>query len=227
MVRGRLPSPAMELVQVHRMEPFDADGVRRALRGLVRGTDLHRRASLQVTVDGPWRPADRWPGSLERLVWTASFTSPSGAFFTDGAAEGRVLQALVRREAPLHPAELVLRAMGDGLVLHWSDAGRLAYVAVYRERQLRWSLLLEDRVRLVRCDGEVVTVDRPPRWVAEGDRVGVLLAGWASWLREPLGLPEDGRFTFPDEIGALAVDGETVELVRDGEWELGAARSAG
>lgn len=209
------------------MEPFDADGVRRALRGLVRASDLHRRASLRVTVDGPWRPADRWPGALERLVWTARFDSPSGAFFTDRAAEGPPLRALVRREAPLHPAELVLKAMGDGLVLHWSDAARLAYVAVYRQRQLRWSLLLEDRVRLLRCDGELVTVERPPRWVAEGDRVGVLLAGWAAWLREPLDLPGEARFTFPDELGALGADGEAVELVRDGQGEVGAARSAG
>lgn len=214
----------MELVQVHRMAPLEAEDLRRVLRGLVRPAELHRRASLAVAVEGPWRPADRWPRAIERLVWTARVRLPSGAFFAEPAAASRVLGALARREAPLHPAEVALRALGDGMVLHWSDLARLAYVAIYRERQLRWSLLLEDRVRLVRCDGDQVMVDRAPRWVPEGDRVGVLLAGWATWLGEPLGLRDDARFTFPDDLHG---EGEEVELLRDGSWEPGAARSAG
>lgn len=212
----------MELVQVHSMQPLTAAGLGRVVRGLVSPTQLHRRAALDVAVTDPWRPADHWPGSLERLVWTAVFETPGGAFLTElGEAALGAGTGLARRQAPVHPAELAVRASGEGLVVVWSDAARLAYVAVYRERHLRWSLLLEDRVRLVRCDGEVVLVDRPPRWVPEGDRVGVLIAGFGQWLREPLVVADEDRFVFPDRLDALTAGAERVTLVRDGAWVTG------
>ena len=99
-----------------------------------------------------------------------------------------------------------------------SDAARLAYVAVYRQRHLAWSLSLEDGVRAVRCDGQVVVVSEPVRWLPEEDRVGVLIAGLGQWLREPLVLEGPDRLEFPDLLASFTGGEEPAWIVRDGRW---------
>ena len=96
----------------------------------------------------------------------------------------------------------------------FSDGGKLAYCAMYREHRLRWSLYLQDGVRLVRCDGAGLTVQEPPGLLPEGDRLGVLLAGFRQWLREPLELSSEDRLTLPDTLEALVT--ERFDIVRDG-----------
>ena len=201
----------MELTQLHSFRPIeDLAGV---LRSVIPAAALHRRASLVTGVTGPWRPADLWHGAPERLVWTARF---EGDVLFSPAGEEMVGGPLARRQAPITPAELIAPRF-DGLVLVHSDAAKLAYVAVYRERHLAWSLLLQDRVRTVRCDGEVVMVEAPPRFVPEVDRAGVVLAGLRQWLREPIDVPAEGRLVLVDTLGALG-EGEGETLIQDGEW---------
>lgn len=208
----------MELAQYHSFERQSVDGVARVLRNLLRPEHLHRRADLGVTVQGPWRPADVWPGALERLVWSVEISSGRGPVLSAAgeSALGRLGPA--KRSAPLHPVEALAIAAGEGLVVVHSDAARLAYVAVYRQRHLAWSLSLEDGVRAIRCDGQVVLVSEPVRWLPEEDRVGVLAAGLGQWLREPLVLEGADRLQLPDVLASLTSGEEPVWLVRDGHW---------
>jgi hypothetical protein len=216
----------MELVQVHLMRPIDAEDVAVALRATVsaaahrapRGL-LHRRGELDVAVTGPWRPADRWPGTLERAVWTATFTLPTGAWL---AAEVEDVigsaPSFARRHVGATTAEIVAIAFGEGLVLTFSDAGQRAYAAVYRERRLAWSLLYDDRQRVVRCDGQVVVVEAPPRAFPEQDRAGVLLAGLRQWLREPVEAEGEARMFLPDLLAGITDDAAAEPIIRDGTW---------
>ncbi len=222
----------MEFAQFHSFEHRTVAGVTSDLRQLLKPGWLHPRADLGVVVHGPWRPADLWPGALERLVWTVGIESRGGPILSARGEAELAKGDLERRQAPAHPVEALVRRAGDGLVMIHSDAACLAYVAVYRQRHLAWSLLLQDRVRLVRCDGHVVQVAEPPRYVAEGDRTGVLLAGLHQWLREPVALGEDERFTLADTLGSLTADEEPDWIVRDGAFpgqpgEPGRARASG
>lgn len=210
----------MDLVQLHTFEPLSAELLLRELRARVDLRWLHRWAALDVSIAGPWRPVDVWPGSLERLVWSATFTYPEGAFFTpegEGLAGG--LASLGRRQAPVHPAEIVAGAFGAALVIWHSDPGRSAYTSVWRERRLRWSLRLDDAARVVRCDGERVIVEAPPRHLPEGDRAGVLLAGWQRFLGEPLPVEGPARLTFADTLEALTADSPGETLAVRGHWD--------
>ena len=207
----------MELAQYHSFEPQTAAGVTAGLRAVLAPGWLHPRAELGVSVHGPWRPADRWPGALERLVWTVDLAS-RGPLLSERGEAGLGRSGPERRKSPAHPVEALAQRTGEGLVVVFSDASAVAYVAVYRQRRLAWSLLLQDRVRLVRCDGEVVQVAEPPRFVAEGDRTGVLLAGLQQFLREPVPLRDDERYTLADTLAALVSDEEPSWIVRDGEW---------
>lgn len=222
----------MEFAQFHSFEPRTVDSVVAELRGAIRPAHLHRRAALGVVVVGPWRPADLWSGGIERLVWTVGIESHGGPLLSEvGEAElGR--GGVARRHAPVHPIEALALRAGEGLVVLHSDAAHLAYVAVYRQRRLSWSLMLQDRVRLVRCDGQVVQVAEPPRFVAEGDRAGVLLAGLHQWLREPITIDDTERLVLADTLGHITHDVEPVWVIRDGTWgdppaEPGAARASG
>lgn len=206
----------MEIGQLHVMEPLDADRVEAGLRERL-GGGLLPYAALGVSIAGPWRPADVWPGAGERLCWTASFDIPGDALLTDEAASVLAAGSIARRHAPLHPAELIAPAFASALVLVHSDAARLAYVAVYRERHLRMSLMLHDSVRLVRCDGTAVVVQAPPRSFPERDRAGVLLAGLHSWLREPIFVDAEERMFLADQLAALA-EAPVEWLVRHGRW---------
>jgi len=196
---------------------MDLDGVSLALRGALPSAAIHRRADLHVSVIGPWRPSDLFQAGPECLVWTATFLTHRPPLLTEEGLGHAGRGGILRRHAPVTPAELVVRASGDGLVLLASDHARLGYAAVYRERRLRWSLLLEDRVRTVRCDGDQVQVEAPPGPIPEADRTGVLLAGLASWLREPIDVDAMDRFTFVERLAELA--DEPVPLIEDGEWQ--------
>jgi hypothetical protein len=206
----------MEFTQFHSFRPQSAQGVGDELRALLAPAWLHRRASFGVAVRGPWRPADLWPGGMERLVWTVSLEGE--VHLSDAGAEALGRAGLLRRRAPVQPLEALARRQGDGLVVVHSDAAQLAYVAVYRERHLAWSLLLQDRVRLVRCDGEVVVDEAPPRRVPEVDRAGVLLAGLHQWLREPIEIDPEERLVLADTVGGITLDEPVHPLVDDGGW---------
>jgi hypothetical protein len=207
----------MELAQVHTMMPLTTPGVLGTLRSVIPERALHPRARLGLSIAGPWRPADLFPGAIERLAWTASFEVPGGQLFTDEGAASLGRHGILRRHGPVHPAELFARAFGDAAVVLFSDATRLAYVAVYRERHLRWSLQLEDRVRIVRCDGHGVTVEEPPVNVPEGDRTGVLLAGLYQWLREPIEVDAVDRYLLVEMLGAIT--GAPEWVAGDGHWD--------
>ncbi len=207
----------MELASVHSMLPMSVADVDARLRAVIPPAAFQPRAVLAISAAGPWRPADLFPGAIERLAWTVRFDTPNGAIFTDEGAASLGRKGILRRQAPVHPGELYLRALGEGVFTLISDVAQLAYVAVYRDRQLRWSLLLEDRVRLVRCDGDTVRVQAPPEDVPEVDRTGVLLAGLYQWLREPLDVRGADRYVFGELLDAITPD-PGVEVVLDGGW---------
>lgn len=208
----------MDFLHYHSLRPMPRVHVEARLRELLAPGLLHRRAALGVAIHGPWRPADVWAGAVERLVWTVSFELPEGALLNDLGEERLGDGVIHRRQAAVTPAELLARREGDGLVLAHSDALRTAYAAVWRERHLGWSLLLQDRERLVRCDGEVVMVEEPPRRFPEQDRTGVLLGGWARWMGEPLELPPRDRLLFADTLAALPQEDPVDWLISDGGW---------
>ncbi|MDP2315452.1 MAG: hypothetical protein Q8P41_21320 [Pseudomonadota bacterium] len=222
----------MEFAQFHSFEPRSVDSVTADLRRAVRAAHLRRRVDLGVVVAGPWRPADLWMGGIERLVWSVGLESRGGPILSDAGEAELGHAGLARRHAPIHPVEALAIRSGEGLVVVHSDAAHLAYVAVYRQRRLAWSLMLQDRVRLVRCDGQVVQVAEPPRFVPEGDRAGVLLAGLHQWLREPITVDDTERLTLADTLGQITGDLEPSWIVRDGSWadppgEPGVARASG
>ena len=208
----------MELAQLHTPLPLDAPGVIDRLRLLLPAAVLHPWAELAVGVVGPWRPADRWPGSTERLLWTVCFHTPGDAVYTDEALARHARTAAGRRHAPAHPAEALAADLGSALVLQHSDAGRSAWVSVWAERRLRWSLLLEDGKRVVRCDGHAVMIEAPPRVVPEVDRAGVLLAAWERLLLDPLVVTDDERLWLADTLGAIADEAAFDELISRGRW---------
>lgn len=222
----------MEFAQFHSFEPRTVDSVTADLRRTIAPAHLRPRGDLGVVVVGPWRPADLWAESIERLVWSVGIESRGGPILSDAGEAALADAGLARRHAPLHPIEALAVRAGDGLVVIHSDAAHLAYVAVYRQRRLSFSLMLQDRVRLVRCDGQVVQVAAPPRFVPEGDRAGVLLAGLYQWLREPVTLDDRDRLTLADTLGQLTREVEPTWIVHDGAWSEppavpGAARASG
>jgi hypothetical protein len=208
----------MEVTQLHSLRPITIEETTRELRSLLGSGLLHPRASAGLALKSRWRPADLWPGTLERIAWTVAIES-RGPLLTARGEERLGDVSATRRLAPVTPLENLAIRRGEGLVLVHSDAAQLAYVSVWRERRLAFSLLLHDRVRLVRCDGAVVMHESPPKWVAEGDRTGVLLEGLHRWLREPIPLDRDERFTLPDVLAALTGDEPLVPILRDGEWD--------
>lgn len=210
----------MDLVQLHTLEPLSAGRLLRELQPRLERRWLQPWAALAVSVAGPWRPADVWQGAIERLVWTASFTYPEGGFFTpEGEMSAGSLGTLARRQAPVHPAEIVAGAFASALVVWHSDAGRSAYAAVWRERRLRWSLRLDDGRGLVRCDGERVVVESPPRHLPELDRTGVLLGGWQRFLGEPLPVEGTERLLLVDSLAGLTHAAEPERLFGRGLWD--------
>lgn len=209
----------MDLVQLHTLEPLSVAVLARELRARIDVRWLERWAVLSADIVGPWRPADVWPGGLERLVWSATFHYPDGGFFTSaGEVAASGVGTLGKRHAPVHPAEIVAGAFGGALVLWHSDPGRSAYASIWRERRLRWSLRLDAGERLVRCDGERVIVESPPRHLPEGDRAGVLLAGWERLLGERLDLEGGERLTLVDTLGSLTAEARPERLFAHGEW---------
>ncbi len=207
----------MELVQIHTDAPLDVDVVREALWALTLGGGLHRRAAIDVVLSGPWRPSERWESAPERLAWSASFTLPRGAWLDD-ASEAAVaeVRGFARREAPFTPAEIVAQSVGHGWVVVFSDAARLAYSALYRERRLCGSVQLHDEVALVRCDGFATTRQAPPpRLIPEVDRLGVLERGLERWLRADLFLDRESVLLLPETLGELA-HGPSERVVGEG-----------
>ncbi len=207
----------MELVQIHADAPLSVDAVREALWALSLHGGLHRRAAVDVVLSGPWRPCERWENAPERLSWSASFTLPRGAWLDD-ATEAAVAAAhgFARREAPLTPAEIVAQAIGHGWVFVFSDAARLVYSALYRERRLCSSVLLHDDTALFRCDGFATTRHAPPpRLIPEVDRLGILVSGLERWLRADLFLEHEPVLVLPETLGELAL-GPAERVVGDG-----------
>lgn len=200
-----------ELAQIHTRDELDFDRVTELVQ--LDSADLDKRAWLRAGV-ASWRPCDVWETGPETLCWTASFETPQGRLFRPAVLDDLRGRVLTGSPLPLHPAEQIVRRLGAGLVIVFSDGGRLAYGAVYREYRLRWSLLLQDGVRMVRSDGSGLTVQEPPRPIPEGDRLGVLLAALRQWLREPLELTSEELLTLPDTLDTLVL--ERRDLVRDG-----------
>lgn len=200
-----------ELAQIHSREEIDLAAMAKHVR--LDDADLDRRAWLRGGV-GCWRPCDVWEAGPEAVCWTASFETPRGRLFRPAVLDELRGRILTGSPLPLHPAEQIARKLGGALVIVYSDGGRLAYAAMYREHRLRWSLLLHDDVRLVRSDGRGLTVQEPPGPIPEGDRLGVLIAGLRQWLREPLELTSQERLTLPDTLEGLVQ--VQVDLVRDG-----------
>lgn len=207
----------MEFSQLHVMEPVGVERARAGLRERLAGA-ITAHAELGVSRSAPWRPADLWEGCAERLIWSVGFEIPDDALLTEAGAAALARGSISRRHAPVHPAELLAPLFPAALVVVHSDAAKFAYVAVYRERQLRMSLMIQDGVRLVRCDGEAVVVHAPPRIFPEGDRAGVLLAGVQCFLRETIHLESEDRMFLADVLGGLTVDAPVEWLVRHGRW---------
>ncbi len=207
----------MEFGQLHVLEPLSIDCLRAELRARLEGA-LLPHAMLGVSMSEAWRPADLWAGAEERLCCSVGFEIPDDALLTEAGTANVARGSIARRLAPVHPAEAIACRFPCALVAIHSDAARFAYVAVYRERQLRMSLMLQDGVRLVRCDGDAVIVQEPPRFFPELDRAGVLLAGVQSFLRTPIPLEREERMFLADQLGGLT-DSEPIQwLVRNGRW---------
>ncbi len=211
----------MEFGQLHVQEPLDVEGVIGGLRGLLLPEYIHKRAEMKVGIVGPWRPADLWPGSLERVVWTVGFALRRDHLFSTKGEQRFGGGSIERRLAPLHPAELLVRSLGNGLVTLFSDGSGLCYVMSWRERHLRFSLMLQDRLRVVRCDGVEVEREEPPKKLPEGDRTGMLRIGLERWLTEPLRIPDGEQIFLPDILGGLTDSVEWHTLIQDGEWIVG------
>lgn len=210
----------MELAQIHSHDPIDAGAVRRVLRELLPSNLLNPWGALGVVSVGPWRPADIWPGAPEMLLWTTAFELPGDSLLNDEGVRRFGAGIIGRRGAPVHPAEHVVGRLGAGLVLLHSDAGRYAYTAIYRERHLRFSLMLIDGERSVRCDGQEVIVESPPKSFPEQDRAGVLIAGLERWMFEPLPLGARDRMFLADTLAQLTEGAEVEWLIERGEWTV-------
>lgn len=208
----------MEIAQLHSFEELSAPQVTELLRATLLPEFLHRRANLEIAVVGPWRPADVWPGAPERAMWSVGFRIPRDTLLSPRGEERLRRGIIERRLAPIHPAEFLARSLGNGFVCLFSDAASFCYVLVWRDRHLRSSIMLEDRARLVRCDGVEVLREEPPRNVHEGDRTGVLLEGLRRWLMEPLPVPEEERIFVPDALDGLFVAARWEVVIQDGAW---------
>lgn len=208
----------MEIAQIHSFEELSAPQVAGLLRATLLPEFLHRRANLEIAVAGPWRPADLWPGAPERAMWSVAFRIPRDTLLS-ARGEERLRRGIIeRRLAPIHPAEFLARSLGNGLVTLFSDAASFCYVLVWRDRHLRSSIMLEDRARLVRCDGVEVRREEPPRHVHEGDRTGILIEGLRRWLMEPLPIPDEERIFAPDALDGLFSSAAWTTIIQDGSW---------
>ena len=210
----------MELAQIHSHDPIDAGAIRRVLRELLPPNLLNPWGALGVATVGPWRPADVWPGAPELLLWTTAFELPGDALLNDEGLRRFGAGIIGRRGAPVHPAEHVVGRLGAGLVLLHSDAGRYAYSAVYRERHLRFSLMLIDGERSVRCDGQEVIVEvnvgKPSDGVATAHELAGTYRDQGRLVREPYA-DEVGGIT----TGVLAIRGTADDYRSDHFLELG------
>ncbi len=200
------------------MEPLGHADVRGVLERSLGAGELHPRGRVEFALGVDWSPATVWSGAIERRSWSVGFRVLRGAWLSRDAEER--LGAELGGRGPVTPAEVLARAVGGGLVVAFSDAQRMAYVAVYRERRMQWSLMLHDGGALVRALGrDVQTHAPPPRVFAEGDRLGVLEAGLQQWLREPLPLHDaEARLLLPETLDALLRDATWQSLCDGGVW---------
>src|SRR4051812_7300005 len=113
----------MELAQLHSLRPQTIEGIAGDLRGLLPPGVLRPRASLGIAMRGPWRPADIWPGAIERLCWTVAVET-DGPPLSPRGEERLGGHSAVRRLAPVHPIENIALLRGEGLVVVYSDAAR-------------------------------------------------------------------------------------------------------
>jgi hypothetical protein len=213
----------MEFGQLHSKESLSVEHVKTALKGMLLPEFIHKRGHLKILVVGPWHPADLWTGSSESSIWSVLFESHRDTLFSDAGEAKLKRGSIERRLAPLHPAELLARALGNGLVTLFSDASGFYYTLVWRERHLRFSLMLEQcttaayKQRTVRCDGVQVVVETDPKEFPEQDRVGVLLEGWNRWLGERIPVEEE-RIFVPEALSGLGEDQPWHTLIEDGAW---------
>lgn len=205
----------MELTQYHTLLPVKPAKVLAALQAKIRPVWLHKRAMLSAAILGPWRPCDVWPGTPEVLLWTVGFIG-NGALLNTRGEEKLREGSIERRHMAVTPAELVAMRLGQGLAVRFSDAETYAYVALYRERHLRYSQLYQDRTRLVRSDGEVVVVEEPPG--PESGRIDTLLTGFQRLLAAPFHPTDDACLFLPDTLEQLLLDRPTTPLIDYGEW---------
>lgn len=193
----------MDLVHLLTFEPANAERVLSALRARVDDAWFAPWARLRVEVAGPWRPADTWVGGLERPVWTVTVSGDEG-LTTEGLAALAELNTMARRHAPATLAEAVAPDLGAALVVVHSDPGRSAYVGLYREGRVRFSLRLDDGRVVARCDGQRVVVESPPRHLPEGDRAGVVIEGLRRFFTEMPVLEGADRLCLVDVLAELA-----------------------
>lgn len=219
----------MELAQAHFLQPVDVADVEAVLREILRPELLNPWGALGVAAVGPWRPADVWPDAPELLVWSLAFHTPGDALLSEAGVQRLGAGTIARRGAPVQVVEHVVGRLGHGLVLLHSDAGRYGYVAVYRERHLRSSLMLVDGERIVRCDGVQVMVESPPRELPEQDRAGVLLAGLERLFLESLPLRPRARIFLVEDLDQVTASAEIEWLIQSGAWTAssGLARASG
>jgi hypothetical protein len=203
-----------DLVQLHSCEPLDIERFVALFSARFSMDDLQRDAELVLAVTGPWRPAELWPLAPERCLWTLTLLEGRECFTGSGTARAGRVGGMERRQAVVTPLEAVADGLSGGLILVHSDAGRSAYAAVWRERHLRHSLRLDDGRVCVRCDGQAVIVESPPKHLPEGDRTGVLLDGLSRLVGERVEVEPADRFVVPDVLAELGAQGAAARLRR-------------
>jgi hypothetical protein len=193
-----------ELAQVLSFVPLDLGAAVSALHDALPPGSCLPWGRLRLGVCDPWRPCDRWSGAPETWAHAIVVADPGDPPWTDEAAAALAERlGIARRRAPLTAAEVIAHAHGDALVVVHADATPEAYVALYRERRLRFSLHRREPGWLARCDGHVVSIDDRAETFAEGDRAGVLLAGLCRWLATPIELSPEERLFLPETLADL------------------------
>ncbi len=203
---------------------LDRPGLIEAVAGVIRRHlegALHPGALLRASP--PWTPLQLLRGAPAlpglRTLSLGSRDRRGRVLSERGYREVLPGAAAQRRGADFVPEELLgpalSRELGGLLALAHSDHPPAAYAAHYTAGRCRWSVALRGGEELLRYDGEgLAAIDLSGgRAYPEGDRAGVLLAGLARLLGEPLSPGEDERLILADAIAWGPEEGEALPLV--------------